>query len=188
MRPATTPREIRIETERLLLRPVARSRPRRDRRRHQRLRRVADARPRPLSLSPRRRRKLPRSPRRDGAGKNIALAIADDERAWSAASASPGIEERARVRLLAGETGHWGKGYATEAGRAFLAFLFGELGLDIVRSGVFVDNPASLRVQEKLGFERIGTRMIRCLARGTDIEHIDTILTRERHQALADRG
>ena len=30
--------------------------------------------------------------------------------------------------------------------------------------------------------------MIRCLARGKDIEHIDTILTRERHRALADRG
>ena len=35
----------------------------------------------------------------------------------------------------------WGKGYATEAGRAFLAFLFDEAGLDIVRSGVFLDNP-----------------------------------------------
>ena len=38
------------------------------------------------------------------------------------------------------------------------------------------------------GFQKIGTRMIHCLARGRDIEHIDTILTRERHQALAHRG
>ena len=49
------------------------------------------------------------------------------------------------------------------------------------------DNPASLRVQTKLGFERIGTHMVRCLARGRDVEHIDTILTRERHNALTDR-
>jgi RimJ/RimL family protein N-acetyltransferase len=79
----------------------------------------------------------------------------------------------------------WGKGYATEAGHGFLAWLFDVAGLDIVRSGVFHDNPASLRVQAKLGFERVGTRMVHCLARRRYIEHIDTILTRERYRLLA---
>lgn len=79
----------------------------------------------------------------------------------------------------------WGKGYATEAGRAFLAHLFRVAGLDIVRSGVFHDNPASLNVQEKLGFERIGSHMVHCLARRRLIEHVDTILTRDRYLALA---
>jgi len=78
----------------------------------------------------------------------------------------------------------WGKGYATEAGRAFLAHLFQVEGLDIVRSGVFHDNPASLRVQDKLGFERTGTRMVHCLARRRHIEHVDTLLTKERYAAL----
>jgi RimJ/RimL family protein N-acetyltransferase len=117
------------------------------------------------------------------AGRNIALCIADDDGVVGGLGLTGIRSEREFGYWLAKPA--WGKGYATEAGRAFLTFLFGELGLDIVRSGVFHDNPASLRVQDKLGFERIGTRMIRCLARGKDIEHIDTILTRERHQALA---
>src|SRR5437763_11699360 len=45
---------------------------------------------------------------------------------------------------------HWGKGYATEAGRAFLAFAFAAYDIGLIRSGVFVDHPASLRVQAKL--------------------------------------
>lgn len=75
---------------------------------------------------------------------------------------------------------HWGNGFATEAAMAFLAHLFGSLDLGIVRSGVFVDNPQSLRVQEKLGFEPVGTRFVHCLARGAKVAHTDTILTRER--------
>lgn len=79
---------------------------------------------------------------------------------------------------------HWGQGYATEAAFAFLAFVFDVLRLDLVRSGVFVDNPASLRVQEKLGLERIGTSRAGCLARGADVDRIDTILTRERFEEI----
>lgn len=79
---------------------------------------------------------------------------------------------------------HWGKGYATEAGVAFLAHVFGPAGVDIVRSGVFKDNPASLRVQEKLGFEVVGSRKARSLARNADVDHIDTLLTAGRFLAL----
>jgi len=73
---------------------------------------------------------------------------------------------------------HWGKGYATEAARAFLSFVFDFLGLPELHSGVFIDNPASLRVQEKLGFRQVGRRLVPCLARGESVEHIDTLLTR----------
>jgi len=73
---------------------------------------------------------------------------------------------------------HWGSGYATEAGRAFLARIFDGLDIEMVRSGVFFDNPASLRVQTKLGFREIGRRQVECLARGKKVEHIDTVLTR----------
>ena len=61
---------------------------------------------------------------------------------------------------------HWGKGYATEAGRGLLAYVFGAYDIGRVRSGVFVDNPASLHVQEKLGFEPTGRREVFCVARG----------------------
>jgi RimJ/RimL family protein N-acetyltransferase len=75
---------------------------------------------------------------------------------------------------------HWGKGYATEAARAFLAYAFAALRVRIVRSGAFADNPASLAVQAKLGFAVTGNALRFSLARGQDVEHVDTILTRTR--------
>jgi RimJ/RimL family protein N-acetyltransferase len=51
----------------------------------------------------------------------------------------------------------WGRGYATEAGRAVLAIARHGLGLKRLHSGHFVDNPASGRVLQKLGFRAIGT-------------------------------
>ena len=72
---------------------------------------------------------------------------------------------------------YWRKGFMTEATREILAYGFDVLGLRLVRSGLFVDNPASLRVQAKLGFRRIGLGTRRSLARGTEVAHIDTVLT-----------
>lgn len=80
---------------------------------------------------------------------------------------------------------HWGRGYATEAGQVFLAHVFDSRDLVSVRSGVFVDNPASLRVQAKLGFRENGRRQVECLARGRKVEHIDTVLTRAVFRRLA---
>jgi RimJ/RimL family protein N-acetyltransferase len=74
----------------------------------------------------------------------------------------------------------WGRGIATEAGRAFLDHCFESFGLDFVRAGAFADNPASLRVQWKLGFETAGFGRRLSLARGGEAAHIDTILTRQR--------
>lgn len=46
----------------------------------------------------------------------------------------------------------WGKGYATEASAAVIDDTFDRLGLDRLVAGVKFENPASLRVVEKLGF------------------------------------
>ncbi len=46
----------------------------------------------------------------------------------------------------------WGRGLATEAGRAFVDFGFGELGLKRIVTTVDTRNAASVRVLEKLGF------------------------------------
>jgi RimJ/RimL family protein N-acetyltransferase len=46
---------------------------------------------------------------------------------------------------------HWGRGYATEAGRGALRQAFGILGVDHVTSLIHPDNAASRRVAEKLG-------------------------------------
>jgi RimJ/RimL family protein N-acetyltransferase len=175
MRLATTPRELVIESERLVLRPL-----------------TADdlddlvAEVSDLAVS----RMLARVPypytRRDG---EIFLAAG---RRQGSADIALSVTEGGRViggiglTVLRGQhefgywlgSRHWGKGYATEAGRAFLAHVFDTLPLEQVRSGIFFDNPASLRVQVKLGFREIGRRQVECLARGRKVEHIDTVLTR----------
>ena len=50
---------------------------------------------------------------------------------------------------------HWGKGYATEAGRAVLS-IARTLGFPRVYGSHFLDNPASGAVLQKLGFEPTG--------------------------------
>jgi ribosomal-protein-alanine N-acetyltransferase len=49
---------------------------------------------------------------------------------------------------------HWGRGYATEAARAALAFGFGSLGLPEVVSFTVAANERSRRVMERLGMRR----------------------------------
>ena len=51
---------------------------------------------------------------------------------------------------------HWGRGYATEAGRALLAAARHSLRVKRLDAGHFIDNPASGRVLEKLGFRAVG--------------------------------
>ena len=64
---------------------------------------------------------------------------------------------------------YWGRGIATEAGRALLNAAH-MLGVTRVVSGHFVDNPASGRVLGKLGFVPTGlVEPRRCLARGTEL-------------------
>lgn len=78
--------------------------------------------------------------------------------------------------------GVWGRGYATEAGRAVVAEGFarggsGE-GFKELTAGYFPDNPASGAVLRKLGFRETGARKATfCRARGEEIETIRLILT-----------
>jgi RimJ/RimL family protein N-acetyltransferase len=51
---------------------------------------------------------------------------------------------------------HWGKGYATEAARALIAFGFRELGLHRLSAWCVADNTASARVLEKCGLRLEG--------------------------------
>jgi RimJ/RimL family protein N-acetyltransferase len=51
----------------------------------------------------------------------------------------------------------WGKGYATEAMEAVLAWADSELDEPEIRCIIDIDNVASMRVGEKLGFELIDT-------------------------------
>ena len=48
-------------------------------------------------------------------------------------------------------SGHWGRGYATEAVRRFLEYLFCEKGMSTVYASFFPENTASRHVMEKCG-------------------------------------
>ena len=64
---------------------------------------------------------------------------------------------------------HWGRGFATEAGQALIA-IARALGLTRLEASHFLDNPASGRVLEKLGFRSTGMVAPRLsCARGVEI-------------------
>ncbi len=52
---------------------------------------------------------------------------------------------------------YWGKGFATEAGRAFVQFGFNELKLNSIVTMIDTRNNVSVHVIEKLGFELVET-------------------------------
>lgn len=72
----------------------------------------------------------------------------------------------------------WGRGIMTEAVATSLDWLFSVSAEPAVYSGVFHFNAASLAIQTKLGFTQTGRSSLLCLARGAEVEHIDTKLTR----------
>jgi len=74
---------------------------------------------------------------------------------------------------------YWRQGYATEAARAVMRFAFGDLGAMMLTAGWFLDNPASGRVLEKLGFVASGTMQRHCVSRGAEVTSNRMLLTRD---------
>jgi RimJ/RimL family protein N-acetyltransferase len=64
----------------------------------------------------------------------------------------------------------WGRGYATEAGRAVVAMARHGLGLKRLVSCHFIDNPASGRVLAKLGFRPTGLGTRHSWGRGAEVQ------------------
>ena len=52
----------------------------------------------------------------------------------------------------------WGRGYATEAVQALVAWLWQQPNVEIIRAETLPENLASRRVLEKTGFSLVGTR------------------------------
>ncbi len=83
------------------------------------------------------------------------------------------------IELMHGDHGHelgywltpdaWGRGYATEAGRAVLQIARHGLGLRKVVSSHALDNPASGKVLRKLGFREVGRAARHSVARGREM-------------------
>lgn len=72
----------------------------------------------------------------------------------------------------------WGRGLATEAARAVMAFSFGELALTRLTSGHAADNPNSGRILTKLGFARAGQTRVWSKPRGVEIDQMKYELKR----------
>lgn len=72
----------------------------------------------------------------------------------------------------------WGQGFATEASSAVVEHAFRVLGLAMLTSGYFTDNPASGRVLAKLGFVETGRSERPCLAEGRSLPLVEMELTR----------
>ncbi|MCB1337458.1 MAG: GNAT family N-acetyltransferase [Maritimibacter sp.] len=61
---------------------------------------------------------------------------------------------------------YWGRGYATEIGRALIAHAWATYDWPAIEACVFDDNRGSARVLEKLGFTETGPCTGACAARG----------------------
>jgi len=81
---------------------------------------------------------------------------------------------------------HWGKGFATEAGRALID-IARTLKLPRLEASHFLDNPASGRVLEKLGFVATGLSASRysCARGGEAVARLYRLRLIERQEALA---
>jgi RimJ/RimL family protein N-acetyltransferase len=79
---------------------------------------------------------------------------------------------------------YWGQGYMSEAALAVVGHYFRCVGGAPIASGYFAGNGASWRIQDKLGFRIVGERMLHSIPWGKPLPHIDTVLTRDRFEAL----
>jgi RimJ/RimL family protein N-acetyltransferase len=77
---------------------------------------------------------------------------------------------------------YWRRGFVSEAAHAFLAQLFATTDTATIYSGVFKANPASLRIQEKLGFMRGEEEMLYSRPHNAELRFVNTVLTRERFE------
>jgi len=93
----------------------------------------------------------------------------------------PVVEEIARAFEIGYWLGkpYWGMGYATEAGRAVIAFAFEEIKAERLLAGHAHDNPASGRVLKKLGFVETHRQPIYSAARGGETDCHRLTLTRD---------
>ena len=74
---------------------------------------------------------------------------------------------------------YWGRGYASEAARRVAGFAFHSLKATVLRAAWFHDNPASGHVLEKLGATPAGVEHHDCLARGHAVYTHKVALDRE---------
>ena len=78
---------------------------------------------------------------------------------------------------------HQGDGVGTEMREAVLQFAFDHLKAERADSGAFLDNPASLRVSEKLGYQPDGTAVLQRRPGERAVEQRLTLLPEQLHRS-----
>ena len=72
---------------------------------------------------------------------------------------------------------YWRRGFMGEAVAAALERFGRRMPGETIHSGVFVDNPASLKLQANLGFRITGCSEVYSFARSTMVPHVETVLS-----------
>ena len=81
-----------------------------------------------------------------------------------------------------------GRGIATHAVRAAVSHAFAAYPLDQITADVWSDNPASMRVLTKTGFEETGRGRVLVHARNAEVGVAKFVLTRQTWSLRADGG
>lgn len=63
------------------------------------------------------------------------------------------INYKAELSMLLGNKSQWGKGYAKEARKIIIAYIFNEMGLNKIYSYNWIDNKRIIGLNKKLGFK-----------------------------------
>lgn len=79
---------------------------------------------------------------------------------------------------------HWKQGLASEAVHALITDYFDHTESDELHSGFVHDNEASWKLQQRIGFERVGEGMQFMVARKADVREIKTRLTRSAYEKV----
>ncbi len=118
-------------------------------------------------------------------GQGLGLAIAEnhDRDALIGVISFIGTVASAEIGWWLGRP-YWGRGFASEAAAALVRVAFLESRLQRLTAGAFFDNPASLHVQDKVGFIRTGESQRHNLARDGLVRHVDTEISRATFDAL----
>ncbi|MTI43780.1 RimJ/RimL family protein N-acetyltransferase [Roseibium hamelinense] len=87
------------------------------------------------------------------------------------------LRETPRIGYWLGQR-FWGRGYMSEAVHAVIAWLFENTSHNAIKSEAMDENPASLRVMQKMGFRVVGHVECHSLARGCTMPATHTHLHR----------
>lgn len=109
---------------------------------------------------------------------NCTYAISIGDKLAGVIGISPNSQGEPVLGYWLGEQ-HWGKGLMSDAVALIVADYFGTSQADALYCAAFIENPASIRIQEKAGFTAVGETEIFSKARDCNIKSIATRLTRD---------